>query len=93
MGVCPDRRRMEDPFRSVSPVSYPGLRGTGLDNMNVIYGPEGFGSLPEGPANMQGTQGAFFVEEDERMPSVGKRNQKDATGESRIRSRIDQLGY
>ena len=72
---------------------YPGLRGTGLDDMNVIYGPEGFGSLPEGPANMQGTQGAFFVEEDERMPSVGKRNQKDAAGESRIRSRIDQLGY
>ncbi len=37
--------------------NYPGLRGTGLDDMNIIYGPEGFGSLPEGLANMQGTQG------------------------------------
>jgi len=72
---------------------YPGLRGTGLDNMNVINAPEGFSSLPGVQSSVQGAPGTSFIEENERMPSVGKRNQNDAGEEGKIRSRIDQLGY
>ena len=42
---------------------------------------------------MQATLGTSFMEENERMPSVGKRNQNDVGEEGKIRSRIDQLGY
>lgn len=72
---------------------YPGLRGTGLDDMNVINAPEGFSSLPGAQSSVQGAPGTSFIEENERMPSIGKRNQKDAGEEGKIRSRIDQLGY
>jgi len=72
---------------------YPGLRGTGLDDMNVIYGPEGFSSISGGQSGVQATMGTSFVEENERMPSVGKRNQNDAGEEGKIHSRMDQLGY
>lgn len=61
--------------------------------MNVIYGPEGFSSIPGGQSGVQATLGTSFIEENERMPSVGKRNQNDAGEEGKIHSRMDQLGY
>ncbi len=42
---------------------------------------------------MQATLGTSFIEENEGMQSVGKRNQNDVGEEGQIRSRIDQLGY
>lgn len=59
--------------------------------MNVIYGPEGFSSI--GQSSVQGTLGTSFIEENEKTPSVGKRNQNDTGEKGKIQSRIDQLGY
>ncbi|MBW1861164.1 MAG: aryl-sulfate sulfotransferase [Deltaproteobacteria bacterium] len=71
---------------------YPGLKGTGLDDMNVIYGPDGFASSPVGPANSEAAAASSTGDYD-KMPSVGKKDPEHGEGKTRVQSRIEQTGY
>jgi hypothetical protein len=64
---------------------YPGLKGTGLDDINVLHGPGGLGRSP--------SMRAASAEEKDKMPSVAKRDQNVEDQGKEIRSRLDFLGY
>lgn len=72
---------------------YPGLKDTGLDNVNLIYGPEAFESPAGGPTVSGARLGPSITEESQQMPSVGGKGPEGARPEERVRSRLAHLGY
>jgi hypothetical protein len=68
---------------------YPGLKGTGLDDVNLIYGPEAFESTPKV------TKGLSITEEQSNQTpgAVGKSPEGTTNKEERLRSRMKGLGY
>ena len=85
---------------------YAGLKGTGLDNVNRVYGPEAFGLW--GRPIWTGMGGASIAEveqptekkepeaKEEPKPSVARPGEKApsvAKAEEAVRSRLQRLGY
>jgi len=85
---------------------YPGLKGTGLDDINLVYGPGAF--TPEDLPSRGGAETAPLTErreplekkgreaKEEPRPSVAKpveRAPSAAKGKKKLRSRLRKLGY
>jgi len=64
-------------------IDYPGLKGTGLDNMNLLYGPDAYESTALGPTRSRAMLQSSIVEE----------SSSAAKEEERVRSRLANLGY
>jgi len=72
---------------------YPGLKGTGLDNINLIYGPDAFESTATAPKASRVMLGPSIDEESQKMPSIGGKAPEGAKTEEKVRSRLESLGY
>ena len=71
---------------------YAGLKGTGLDDMNLVYGPAVYQSMGMGPAAPRVKLESAIVEEGESRPSVRTQAGDITEQEKRVRSRLADLG-
>lgn len=71
---------------------YPGLRGTGLDDINRVYGPQRLGAFDPRPTGAP-LQGISETSEGLSMPSLGAKSGTPQGDEQEVQSRLKYLGY
>jgi hypothetical protein len=72
---------------------FPGLKGTGLEDVNLIYGPEETCSYRLRTQGLHAVAQPDPLEVKEKMPSVGKQEKNNEKGGRKVLERLKLLGY
>jgi len=72
---------------------YAGLKGTGLDDPNLLYGPEASRSITlETTCSTKALQSSI-TQKRQSMPGVREKGPSETIREEKLRSRLEHLGY
>ena len=72
---------------------YPGLKGTGLDDINMLFGSKAFQATAPLPKTPIAAPGLMNAGKTQKAPSIAEKERKEEDLKKKMRNRLKNLGY